>query len=74
MLITLNDAPGIPGLRTVVMVVGTTVLISVFAHGITAKPAIDWYAAKIAALPSDAPELKEVAESPTRIQVAIKNQ
>ena len=73
MLITVNDAPGIPGLKTIVMVVGTTVLISVFAHGITAKPAIDWYAAKIASLPADAPELKEVVESPTRIQATIKN-
>lgn len=72
-LITLNDAPGIPGLKTIVMVVGTTVLISVFAHGITAKPAIDWYAAKNASLPADAPELKVVVESPTRIQATMKD-
>ena len=66
MLITLNEAPGIPGLKTIAVVVGTTVLISVFAHGITAKSAIDWYATKIALLPVDAPELKEVVEFPTR--------
>ena len=71
LLITLNEAPGIPGLKTIAMVVSTTVLISVFAHGITAKPAIDWYAAKIASLPSDAPELKEVVESPTRLNITV---
>jgi len=71
LLITLNEAPGIPGLKTIAVVVSTTVLISVFAHGITAKPAIDWYARKTASLPSNAPELKEVAESPTRINITI---
>lgn len=72
LLITLNEAPGIPGLKTIAAVVGTTILISVFAHGITAKPAIDWYARKIATLPADAPELKEVVESPTRVQSTVK--
>ena len=67
LLITLNDAPGIPGLQTIAMVVSTTILISVFAHGLSANPLINWYAGKIATLPGDAPELKEVVESPTRI-------
>lgn len=66
LLITLNEAPGIPGLKTIGIVVCTTVLLSVFAHGITAKPAIDWYGRKMAFLPADAPELKDVVESPTR--------
>ncbi len=67
LLITLNDAPGIPGLQTIAMVVSTTILISVFAHGLSANPLINWYAGKIATLPGDAPELKVVVESPTRI-------
>jgi NhaP-type Na+/H+ or K+/H+ antiporter len=73
LLITLNDAPDIPGLQTIAVVVTMTVLISVFAHGISANPAITWYAKKMALLPSDAAELKEVVESPTRMQVMVKD-
>jgi NhaP-type Na+/H+ or K+/H+ antiporter len=72
LLITLNEAPGIPGLGTVAVVVSTTVLFSVFAHGISANPAITWYARKMALLPSDAPELREVIESPTRMHAMVK--
>jgi NhaP-type Na+/H+ or K+/H+ antiporter len=72
LLITLNDAPGIPGLQTIAMVVSTTILISVFAHGLSANPLINWYAGKIATLPGDAPELKEVVESPTRVTTKVK--
>jgi NhaP-type Na+/H+ or K+/H+ antiporter len=71
LLITLNDAPDIPGLETIAIVVSTTVLFSVFAHGITATPAISWYARKVASLPADAPELTEVAESPTRLHLTV---
>lgn len=73
LLIALNEAPGIPGLKTISVVVSTTVFSSVFAYGITAKPAIEWYAAKIASLPADAPELKVVVKSPTRIQATMKD-
>jgi NhaP-type Na+/H+ or K+/H+ antiporter len=66
LLITLNDAPDIPGLPIIAVVVSTTVLISVFAHGISANPAITWYARKMASSDPCAPELKEVVESPTR--------
>ncbi len=48
LLITLNEAPDIPGLQTIAVVVSTTVLFSVFAHGISANPAITWYARKMA--------------------------
>ncbi len=72
LLITLNEAPGIPGLETIAVVVSITVLFSVFAHGISANPAITWYAGKMASLPADAPELKEVVESPTRTNVMVK--
>ena len=72
LLITLNDAPGIPGLQTIAVVVSTTILISVFAHGLSANPLINWYAGKVATLPADAPELKEVVEPLTRTQVTVK--
>jgi len=73
LLITLNEAPDLPGLQTIAVAVSTTVLISVFAHGISANPAITWYAKKIASLPSAAAELKEVVESPTRMQVTVRD-
>jgi NhaP-type Na+/H+ or K+/H+ antiporter len=73
LLITLNEAPDIPGLQTIAVVVSTTVLFSVFAHGISANPAITWYARKMASLPADAPEFKEVLESPTRTNVIVKD-
>ncbi len=73
LLITLNEAPDLPGLQTIAVAVTITVLISVFAHGISANPAISWYAKKIALLPSNAPELKGVVESPTRMQVTVRD-
>jgi len=72
LLMTLNEAPGIPGLQTIAVVVSTTVLFSVFAHGISANPSITWYARKMASLPADAPEHLEVMESPTRTNVLVK--
>jgi len=72
LLITINDAPGIPGLSTIMVVVSTTVLLSVFAHGISANPSIAIYAKKMAALPPDAPELKPVEDSPTRFKGTVK--
>jgi NhaP-type Na+/H+ or K+/H+ antiporter len=66
LLITLNDAPDIPGLPIIAVVVSTTVLISVFAHGISANPAISWYARKMASSDPCAPELNEVVVSSTR--------
>jgi NhaP-type Na+/H+ or K+/H+ antiporter len=72
LLITLNEAPGIPGLETIAVVVSATVLFSVFAHGISANPAITWYSGKVALLPADAPEHMEVVESPTRMHVTVK--
>jgi NhaP-type Na+/H+ or K+/H+ antiporter len=59
LLLALNEAPGIPGIYTIAIVVSTTVLISIFAHGLTANPFINLYAKKIGSLPANAPELKE---------------
>lgn len=68
LLIVLDEAPELPGLETIGVVVATTILISVFAHGITAAPLIDRYARKVSALPPDAPERIEVVELPTRMR------
>jgi sodium/hydrogen antiporter len=72
LLITINDAPGIPGLNTIAVVVTTTVLFSVFLHGLSANPAINWYAKIISRLPTDAPEKKDVVESPTRLHTRVQ--
>jgi NhaP-type Na+/H+ or K+/H+ antiporter len=49
------DLPGEPTIRLTVM---ATVLLSIIAHGLSAKPGIDLYARKIAALDPRAPEHK----------------
>ena len=67
LLIAMDEAPGIPGLPTIGLVVATTILLSVYAHGISANPAIARYARVVARLPADAPEKREVVlEVPTR--------
>jgi NhaP-type Na+/H+ or K+/H+ antiporter len=45
--------PGEPTIRSAVMV---TVLLSMFAHGLSAMPGIALYARRIESLPDDAPE------------------
>jgi NhaP-type Na+/H+ or K+/H+ antiporter len=44
---------------TIVHAVAATVLLSIFAHGVTALPGIRWYARRIEDLDEDAPELQE---------------
>lgn len=66
LLIAIDEAGGIAGMQTISRVVITTVLASVFAHGITTNPAIRWYARRVAALHPDAPERKGGKELPTR--------
>jgi NhaP-type Na+/H+ or K+/H+ antiporter len=44
---------------TIVHAVAATVLLSIFAHGVTALPGIGWYARRIEDLDEDAPELQE---------------
>lgn len=71
LLIAMEEAKGIPGLETISLAVITTVLISIFAHGISAGPAGNWYSRIVAALPDDAPERREVKELPVRKGFAI---
>jgi NhaP-type Na+/H+ or K+/H+ antiporter len=66
MLIALDEAPDLPGIHTIGVVVTTTILISVFVHGFSAAPAIERYEKNVEQLPDDAPERIDVAELPTR--------
>ena len=50
----------LPGESTIKLAVMATVLISIFAHGLSAAPGIKLYAGKIAGLGADAPEHQEV--------------
>ena len=56
-------APLAPQIATIVLV---TVIFSVFAHGISARPGASLYARKVAAMDSDAPELRDVSQLPAR--------
>jgi NhaP-type Na+/H+ or K+/H+ antiporter len=49
-----------PGEATIRIAVMATVLCSIFAHGLTAMPGINFYAKKIDALPPTAPEHQDV--------------
>lgn len=64
MLITIERLEEIKVSGTIGLAVITTVIISVFAHGITAGPASNWYSGIVAALPPDAPEKESVEELP----------
>ena len=57
-LVYLEDSAGTPGERTILLAVIATVLLSIFAHGLSARPGIALYSRKIAALGPGAPELK----------------
>ena len=48
-----------PGEETIRLALMATVLLSIFAHGLSAMPGIAIYTKKVAALPADAPELEE---------------
>jgi NhaP-type Na+/H+ or K+/H+ antiporter len=64
LLIIFEDAGAIPGMVTVQAVIVTTILLSVFAHGISAAPLIGRYAKVVEALPADAPEKREATSMP----------
>lgn len=54
-LIFLKEKARLPGEPFIILAVTATVLLSVFAHGITAAPAIGLYARQVAAMAVDAP-------------------
>ena len=55
-LIFLEQAVDTPGVQTIVTALITTVLLSVFAHGMTAAPAIRFYSQRIGNIAENAPE------------------
>lgn len=59
-LVYLEGETNLPGEPTIKLVVMATVLLSIFAHGVTALPAINRYTRAIAHLGGDAPEHETV--------------
>ncbi len=65
-LVYLEQEAALPGEQLIMLGIIVTVLLSIFAHGISASPGIKLYARQIEGLPDDAPEYHEVVELPTR--------
>ena len=65
-LVVVEDAPALQGIDQIFVVMTVTVLLSVFAHGITAAPLSRRYADAREAAGNDEPAHAPVAEIPTR--------
>jgi NhaP-type Na+/H+ or K+/H+ antiporter len=63
-LIFLKEEASLPGEPLIDLVVTATVLLSVFAHGISAAPGINLYARQVEQMEPDAPERRTVTEMP----------
>lgn len=64
-LVYLEQQANLPGESTIRLAVMATVLLSIFAHGLSALPGIDLYARKIASLDPGAPEFQASGEKTT---------
>lgn len=69
-LVYLEQAAHDSGQTTIRLAVMVTVLLSIFAHGLTAMPGIELYARKIQSLPPDSPELDEATATPAASQLS----
>jgi len=65
-LVYLEQEAALPGEKLIILSLIATVLLSIFAHGISASSGIKLYARQIKGLPDNAPEYREVVELPTR--------
>jgi NhaP-type Na+/H+ or K+/H+ antiporter len=69
-LIVLEEEPELPGIPTLFAAMTVTVLGSVFAHGISARPLTRAYAAALADADAEEAEMQPVTEHPTRGSLA----
>ena len=69
-LVVVEEEPELPGLDIVLAAMTVTVLASIVAHGVSARPGVRAYARRIETLPEDAPEMMDVPEMPTRGELA----
>jgi NhaP-type Na+/H+ or K+/H+ antiporter len=66
-LLVVVDEPELPGVGVIFVAMTVTVLMSVFAHGITAPLLTGPYARWVSTLSRDAPEFADVEDLPTRV-------
>jgi sodium/hydrogen antiporter len=66
-LIVVEEAPLLSGRGEIEVVVASTVLLSVLLHGVTAAPLSAVYGRRVQGMAADAPEKREAAELPTRV-------
>jgi sodium/hydrogen antiporter len=64
-LVYLEQQANLPGESTIRLAVMATVLLSIFAHGLSALPGIDLYTRQIASLDSAAPEYRPIEQETT---------
>lgn len=64
-----NKVPGEPIIFSTMVL---TVLLSVFAHGITAVPGANWYAKRLSKMGREMPEMIPVPEMPVRLPIHDK--
>lgn len=64
-LVYMEQQANLPGESTIRLAVMATVLLSIFAHGLTALPGIVLYGRRIASLESGAPEYQAIEAAPT---------
>jgi NhaP-type Na+/H+ or K+/H+ antiporter len=64
-LIFLKEKVHLAGEELILLATVATVLLSVFAHGISALPGVKWYARQVETMDTDAPELAMEGEAVT---------
>jgi NhaP-type Na+/H+ or K+/H+ antiporter len=69
-LVVIEEEPELPGVPTLFAAMTITVLASVFAHGISARPLTNAYARSLSDVDEDAEEMRPVEELPVRGQMA----
>jgi NhaP-type Na+/H+ or K+/H+ antiporter len=65
--LVVGEQPELTGLTTITVAASVTVLVSVYAHGISAAPLVNRYADWAEHMDEDAPEMEPVPELPTRM-------
>ena len=70
-VLLLLEGSSVPGRDVILSVVMTTVLLSVFAHGLTALPGTNWYAQYAEQADPSAAEHEHVEEMPVRLPYVL---
>ncbi|MBK5117442.1 MAG: hypothetical protein JJE23_11060, partial [Thermoleophilia bacterium] len=69
-LVVIEEEPELPGVPTLFAAMTITVLASIFAHGITARPLTKLYARSISDADQEEEEMRPVDELPVRGKIA----